>query len=128
MEPAVRGDWMYRWYGVTARSASGPSRYCKYVSRRWLPELVTRISGCERRERDDARDAAESRLRCDATVSRLRRALRAVDMRDAPPGGENGRDARAPCAQCGAAAATLAHGDLMLCGVACLKARRRSKP
>ena len=43
-------------------------------------------------------------------------------------GGENGRDARAPCAQCGATAATLAHGDLMLCGVACLKARRRSKP
>ena len=42
--------------------------------------------------------------------------------------GEHGRDARAPCAQCGAAAATLAHGELMLCGVACLKARRRSKP
>ena len=42
-------------------------------------------------------------------------------------GGENGRDARAACAQCGAAAATLAHGDQMLCGVACLKARRRSK-
>ena len=40
-------------------------------------------------------------------------------------GGEHGRDARAPCAQCGAAAATLAHGDQMLCGVACLKARRR---
>ena len=43
-------------------------------------------------------------------------------------GGENGGAARVACEQCGATAAPLVgHGGQMFCGVACLKARRRSK-
>ena len=38
-------------------------------------------------------------------------------------GGEGG--AAAPCEQCGASPARLAHGERWFCGAACLKAHRR---